>query len=108
MKEYIDKKLALSHPFANGKYDHEHANMDFILGHECYKEWLETLPTADVEEVRHGMWVHNDDLVNSDIWRRWSCSECGYVRKRGWEHTSDGQKPRAKLCENCGAKMDLK
>lgn len=34
MGVYIDRKQALSHPFANGKYDHEHANEDFILGFE--------------------------------------------------------------------------
>ena len=47
---YIDRDLALSHPFANGQYDHEHANDDFIIGHESYKEWLEQLPTTDVVE----------------------------------------------------------
>ncbi len=48
MAKYIDKELALSHPFANGHYDHKNANEEFILGHESYKEWLEDLPTADV------------------------------------------------------------
>lgn len=33
---YIDREQALSHPFANGKYDHDHANEDFILGFESY------------------------------------------------------------------------
>lgn len=49
---YIDRDLALSHPFANGRYDHEHANEDFILGFESYREWLEGLPTADVVEQK--------------------------------------------------------
>ena len=48
MGVYIDRKQALSHPFANGKYDHEHANEDFILGFESYREWLEQLPTIDL------------------------------------------------------------
>jgi hypothetical protein len=46
--EYISKKEALSHPFANGKYDKENANLDYILGFESYKEWLETLPTTSI------------------------------------------------------------
>lgn len=45
MGVYIDREQALSHPFANGKYDHEHANEHFILGFESYREWLEGLPT---------------------------------------------------------------
>lgn len=48
MTEYINKELALSMPFANGRYDHEHADENFILGLETYKEWLETLPTIEV------------------------------------------------------------
>lgn len=48
MGAYIDRKQALSHPFANGKYDHGHANEDFILGFESYREWLEQLPTVDI------------------------------------------------------------
>ena len=52
MSEYIDRDLALSHPYANGKYDKVHANIAFITGFESYKEWLETLPKADVRENR--------------------------------------------------------
>lgn len=51
MTKYIDREQALSHPFANGKYDHKNANEDFIIGFESYKEWIEQLPPADVVEV---------------------------------------------------------
>ena len=44
----IDREQALSHPFANGQYDKEHADEHFIMGFEDYKEWLEDLPTVDV------------------------------------------------------------
>ena len=36
--------MQISRSFANGKYDHEHANEHFIYGLESYKEWLEDLP----------------------------------------------------------------
>lgn len=49
MTEYIDRELALSFPFANGKYDHEHANSHYIFGCETYKEWLETLPYVSID-----------------------------------------------------------
>ena len=45
--ELIDREQALSHPFANGHYDKEHADLHFILGFEDYKEWLEDLPTVE-------------------------------------------------------------
>lgn len=50
MPRYINLDEALSFPFANGKYDHENANEHFIYGCETYKEWLETLPTIEIEE----------------------------------------------------------
>lgn len=43
----INREQALSHPFANGQYDKEHADEHFILGFEDYKEWLEDLPTVE-------------------------------------------------------------
>lgn len=46
MRDLIDRNKALSFPFANGKYDHEHADEHFIAGCEAYKEWLETLSSA--------------------------------------------------------------
>ena len=48
MGAYIDREQALSHPFANGQYDYEHANEHFIFGFESYREWLEDLPTIDI------------------------------------------------------------
>lgn len=45
MSEFLDRDKALSFPFANGQYDHKHANEHYIFGCEAYKEWLEQLPT---------------------------------------------------------------
>ena len=50
MAKYTNLDEALSFPLANGKYDCENANEHFIFGCETYKEWLETLPTIEIEE----------------------------------------------------------
>lgn len=50
MAQFINRKVALSHPFANGKYDHDHANEEFIFGYESYREWLEDLPYIDMNK----------------------------------------------------------
>lgn len=50
-RKYILREEALSHPFANGKYDHRNANIHFILGHESYEEWLETLPAFTEQDI---------------------------------------------------------
>lgn len=50
-REYILRDEALSHPFANGKYDHKNADVNFILGHESYEEWLETLSAFTEQDI---------------------------------------------------------
>ena len=47
--KFIPYNLAISHPFANGEYDHEHANEHFIIGCETYKEFIESLPIMEAE-----------------------------------------------------------
>ena len=51
MAKYILREEVLSHPFANGKYDHKNADINFILGYESYKEWLETLPVFTEQDI---------------------------------------------------------
>lgn len=96
MKEYIEKDLV----------------MDALL-HErygyCCEDAINKIPAADVVEVWHGEWVlsvYTVDIPDIHRWHEWHCSNCGYVRKAGWEHTEDGRKPDAQYCENCMAKMD--
>lgn len=50
-RELISREEALSHPFANGKYDRKNADINFILGHESYNEWLETLPVLTEQDI---------------------------------------------------------
>ncbi len=54
MSEFILKPQALSHPLANGQYDKENTNEDFIAGYESYREWLEALPALSIETL-HGI-----------------------------------------------------
>lgn len=79
-KEYIEREAALSHPFANGHYDHEHAPEDFILGHESYKEWLEQLPAADVRPV-----VRCKDCINYEMGVCLKIYDDGTAAKEAWQ-----------------------
>ncbi len=54
-------------------------------------EIINSIPTADVVEVRHGEWKKS-----SPYNRFMNCSVCGF----GQDHTT------FKYCPNCGAKMD--
>lgn len=74
-------------------------------------DWLNSQPTADVAEVKHGEWVkHHPDPETMRKWHElgigkgmsensifWTCSCCGC-----WGT------PRQKFCSDCGAKMDGK
>lgn len=69
-------------------------------------EAVNAIPAADVKPVVRGKWVQKREQITIDsYWIRWECSECGYCRAKGWEHSSDGKKPIANLCEMCGADM---
>ena len=98
MAEYIDRELALSHPFANGQYDHKNANEEFILGHKSYKEWLEDLPTADVKPVVHGHWTWEEGVfvygIGRDALGSYRCSAC-----------SNYSPHMTIYCPICGARM---
>ena len=91
--EYISREAALSMPWANGQYDHEHANEHFICGLETYKEWLEQIPAADVKPVVRGKWKHD----GSDWKNRFICDQCGYK----WFFEAE----EAHFCSNCGCAM---
>lgn len=83
-RELISREEALSHPFANGKYDHKNADINFILGHESYKEWLETLPVFTEQDIvkpyleaiekkvkelspERGMWEIGGDIAKETV-----------------------------------------
>ena len=57
---------------------------------------IETIPSADVEPVRHGRWIEGGYACGET---EWICSECGFSEWR----TSNS---RMKFCMNCGARMD--
>lgn len=66
---------------------------------------IKDVPTANVQEVRHGRWISNDLSgykwgYYCDEWEYY-CDKCGWV---------DGYpfNDRHKYCPNCGAKMDRK
>lgn len=83
MSRYIDAEKI--------KYT-EYINGDVTVS----KDLVEKIPTADVQEVRHGKWAH----LGGD---EWCCTCCGFVitTEGAWEE------PAEKYCSCCGAKMDL-
>ena len=99
-KEYIERETALRHK-------RKMSGADF--GGEFWDEAvlcedIRKIPAADVEVVRHGVWVEYWD----DNYLSWShkCSKCGNFPLTKDETMHD--EVLSKYCPNCGAKMDGK
>lgn len=62
----------------------------------AFNRFIDTMPSADVEEVRHGKWERRLVEENGVAEMKSVCSECGKTNKRY----------EPPYCPNCGAKMD--
>lgn len=62
---------------------------------------IDSQPTADVVEVKHGKWHLLDECANEGVY----CSVC---HKKVYRTEYANQKIKSKFCPNCGAKMDGK
>ena len=91
MKKYIEAeafKEWIENWFYKHKSYHPYAKTNTIPITELY-DILEQMPTADVQEVRHGHWID----VNGDR-RIFECSVCGGISCCNQAY-----------CNECGAKM---
>jgi hypothetical protein len=71
------------------------------------KQFLKSVPAADVAPVRHGKWVWDEDGIDWGI-GSWRCSEC-HTRPETWwqgKRSTPYNKSGHYYCPNCGAKMD--
>lgn len=75
---------------------------------------IDNAPNVDVEPVRHGSWVWNNDAIDWNI-GAWVCSKCG-GRNENIHADAPGKRitlscnpygwAGSKYCPNCGARMD--
>ena len=97
MAEYIDREALKERleDFSKWCRDGRKQGVDFVL--DCP---LPDMPTADVQEVKHGAWNVLQRRMNSDIVQCSNCKEEFYYAKG---HLQIG---KMLYCPNCGAKMD--
>lgn len=93
MSRYIDADAAVK------RFEELHGSENTLLN-SYNADWVisfvETQPTADVQEVKRGHWIYPDDYQIAC-----TCSCCGW---NGLLYESDvGDMP---YCPNCGAKMN--
>lgn len=64
-------------------------------------KWIfENLPSIQIKRKK-GRWIPTYSNYGFDVWVKWKCSECGYVRKEGWER----EEPDVLFCEMCNTDM---
>lgn len=63
------------------------------IDHACYRGLVETAPSADVVEVRHGKWVIHADGSGT-------CDQCNTTQKNVWDFDN-----WQNYCGHCGADM---
>ena len=94
--EYISREAMLEHlDRCKQSEDATTLTAAVITELQCF---VQSQPTADVAEVRHGRWIH------TDLAAHWlgkdECSECTYHEKDRSDLSHNN------YCPNCGAKMD--
>ena len=81
-------------PIRIDHYDEENGNINFVLGIEWAIEYAESLPEADVVEVKHGTWkLHKDGSG--------TCDQCHFTQRGMWDYDN-----WQRYCGVCGANMD--
>lgn len=87
MAEYIDKQKTLNVIF------------------EIAENVIKSLPSADVQPVRHGHWDETTEPCGWTDEDRAECSECHNSFVLG-VYTMEDIRESFKYCPNCGARMD--
>lgn len=80
---FIDKKMGKS-------------GLGYLIGNQL-KDYINTQPTADVEEVKHGEWIKKVVEKHGIHRPTFICSKCGKRRFVLADYN---------YCPHCGAKMD--
>ena len=63
-----------------------------------FEQMINIMPTADVQEVKHGHWIKTEDFTMIEQYAvyEYECSKCGAHAHYGIDN----------YCYHCGAKMD--
>ena len=93
MPEYIELEPLRDEILNDVEYDGDTVNYFLSI--------VDSQPTADVVEVKHGEWHLLYNCANEGVY----CSVC---HKKVYKTDYANQKIKSPFCPNCGAKMDKK
>lgn len=110
MAEYIEREATIDE-IEGATWYHISCQKILVEGAECEADALykatdiynaiKSVPTADVQEIKHGEWKSFDS--EDTLYGSYYCTACGY----GWDiGMVFPLTTEFKYCPNCGAKMD--
>lgn len=108
MNEYINREVVLSKcaDIWNNADETTQTGVNTINTIDKITDYIESLPAADVQPVKHGKWITlaivPATVTGNSILAR--CSIC----EDTLTYTVMGREITLKYCSNCGARMDLK
>ena len=104
MAEYIDRK-ALWEAFDNADADiveeYEDGTCDWGFGRQNILEVINSVPAADVSQVRHGRWI----CIRKG-YGEYECSVCHGVDSDCSDYYGTHVVTEQDYCPNCGSRMD--
>ena len=102
MAEYIEREALYKDVSSIEVVTYNGGNEDFDNGVMFVLEKLDSIPTADVVEVRHAQFKWGYQNGQYGIW----CTDCG----AGWVDSENAEwiAHEHDYCPHCGAKMDGK
>lgn len=105
-KKYVDFDTMLR-KIENLLFYENDCGEDFNLGYDKaifdVLDILADMPTADVQEVKHGRWITSEIATDSGCT---SCSCCCSEYYIGDLQNLEGDNDFVMYCPNCGARMD--
>ena len=104
MNDLISRQQAIEAVRAMQTYKMFAGDDSLLVDQAGVQTELMMLPSIQPER-KTGRWIPTYSDCGPDVWVVWKCSDCGYVRKKGWKQTSAGEEPDALFCEMCGADM---
>lgn len=102
MARYIDEEnlIRRMHTMAKDKNYPPYADIFKSFAFKVFKDLLMSEPTADVQEVKHGVWIDTEAYTNH-YGHIYECSNCH-------KEVADDFIVKHTYCLHCGAKMDGK
>lgn len=103
MTEYIEKSAILSkcEEMWNNADETTQTGVDTINTLDRITDYIESLPAADVQPVKHGKWIYVGSVRSWDEIKCSACNSAFSTEDRDLILNWD-------FCPHCGARMDLK